>query len=65
MFSLWLTRRVIKVARDFVGEVSFAVSSKNDLRMEMEQFGLDSEQEVAVGLFDSKGQKYSMQEKFR
>lgn len=65
MFALWHAHRVIKVAKDFVGEVSFAVSSKNDLRMELEQFGLDSEQEVSVGLFDSKGQKFSMQEKFR
>ena len=53
------------MAKDFVGEVSFAVSSKNDLKMEMDQFGLDSGLEVAVGLFNSKGQKYSMQEKFK
>lgn len=57
--------RVIKVAKDYVGEVSFAVSSKTVLYGEMEEFGLDSEQEVSVGLFDSQGRKYAMTDKFR
>ena len=56
---------MIKVAKDFVGEVGFAVSSKTAMNMELEQFGLDSAQDVSVGLFDSKGQKYTMQDKFR
>ena len=56
---------MIKVAKDFMGEVAFAVSSKNDMNIELEQFGVDSAQDVSVGLFDSKGQKYAMQEKFR
>ena len=57
--------RVIKVAKDYVGEVSFAVSSKNDLSGEMQQFGLDSDLDVSVGLFDSQGLKYTMTDPFR
>ena len=57
--------RVIKVAKDYVGEVSFAVSSKTVLSGELQQFGLDAEQEVCVGLYDSMGVKYAMTDKFR
>lgn len=61
----WVWSRVIKVAKDHVGEVSFAVSSKMEMSGEMQQFGLDPEQEVSVGIFDNKGHKYAMSEKFR
>lgn len=61
----WVWSRVIKVAKDHVGEVSFAVSSKTEMSGEMQQFGLDSQQEVSVGIFDNKGHKYAMSEKFR
>ena len=57
--------RVIKVAKDYIGEVSFAVSSKNDLSGEMQQFGLDSDLDVSVGLFDNQGRKYAMTDTFR
>ena len=57
--------RVIKVAKDYIGEVSFAVSSKSDLSGEMQQFGLDSDLDVSVGLFDSQGRKYAMTDPFR
>lgn len=57
--------RVIKVAKDYVGEVSFAVSSKSMMSAEMQQFGLDTGLDVSVGIFDNKGSKYAMTEKFR
>jgi protein disulfide isomerase family A protein 3 len=62
--SNYWRNRVIKVAKDYVGEVSFAVSSKNDLSGEMQQFGLDSDLDVSVGLFDSQGLKYTMTDPF-
>lgn len=57
--------RVIKVAKDYVGQVSFSVSSKKLMGAELQQFGLETEQEVCVGLFDSQGRKYAMTETFR
>ena len=57
--------RVIKVANDFVGKVTFAVGNKKDFPHELDQLGLDMKEEVVVGLFDSSGKKYAMQEKFR
>ncbi len=55
--------RVIKVAREF-DQVAFAVSNKGDFGSELSDLGLDSAEEVVVGLYDSKG-KYAMAEKFR
>ena len=57
--------RVIKVAKDFVEQVYFAVSSKTEMAGELQQFGIGPETEVGVGLFDSKGRKYAMTDKFR
>ena len=59
------THRVIKVAKDLVGEVYFAVSGKREMGAELQQFGVGPDQEVGVGLFDEKGRKYAMIEKFR
>ncbi len=56
--------RVIKVAKEFVGEVSFAVSNKDDYGSEIEALGLDASADVVAGLYDSKG-KYAMTEDFR
>ena len=56
--------RVIKVAKDFVGKVNFAVSDKSDYTNELEALGLDSNADVVVGAYDTKG-KYAMTEKFR
>ena len=57
--------RVIKVAKDYVGEMSFAVSSRTEMAAELQQFGLDTGDDVIVGLFDKKGQKYAMTTPFR
>lgn len=56
---------MIKVAKEFVGEVYFAVSSKAEMGAELQQFGIEPTAEIGVGLFDSKGFKYAMTEKFR
>ena len=56
--------RVIKVAKEFVGRVSFSVSSKSEMSRETEALGLDSSAQVTVGLYDSNG-KYAMTEDFR
>ena len=55
---------MIKVAKEFVGRVSFAVSSKAEMSREMEALGLDSDADVQVGLYDSLG-KYAMTDDFR
>ena len=57
--------RVIKVAKDYVGSVSFAVSDKAVFGQDLDQLGSDKAAEVVAGLFDAKGQKYSMTESFR
>eukprot|EP00731_Ephydatia_muelleri_P016571 Em0009g995a len=58
--SNYWRNRVIKVAKDHVGSVAFAVSDKEAFAQDLEQLGLDKSAEVVVGLFDSKGQKYPM-----
>ena len=55
---------MIKVAKEFVGRVSFAVSSKTEMSREMDALGLDSDADVQVGLYDSLG-KYAMTDDFR
>lgn len=62
--SNYWRNRVLKVAKDFVGEVNFAVSDKDDYTGELQALGLDSESDVVVGLYDQKGQKYAMTDKF-
>lgn len=57
------THRVIKVAKDFVGKVNFAVSDKSDYASELQALGLDENADVVAGLYDDKG-KYAMTEKF-
>ena len=52
------------MAKDFVGEVNFAVSDKDDYAGELQALGLDGDGDVVVGLYDQKGQKYAMTEKF-
>ena len=53
------------MAKDYVGQVSFAVSSKQLMAGELQQFGMETELEVSVGLFDSQGLKYAMTDTFR
>ncbi len=59
-----LLSRVIKVAKEFVGKINFAVSDKGAYSNELEALGLDSDADVVAGVYDSKG-KYAMTEKFR
>lgn len=61
--SNYWRNRVIKVAKEFVGRVSFSVSSKSEMSRETEALGLDSSAQVTVGLYDSNG-KYAMTEDF-
>ena len=56
--------RVIKVAKEFKGRVSFAISNKTQMSREMDALGLDSDADVQVGLYDSLG-KYAMTDDFR
>ena len=56
--------RVIKVAKEFLGMINFAVSDKESFRGELDALGLDASADVVVGIYDSKG-KYAMTEKFR
>ena len=55
--------RVLKVAKEFVGKVNFAVSDRDDFGGELQALGLDAGAEIVVGLYDSAG-KYAMTEKF-
>lgn len=57
--------RVIKVAKEFIGEVYFAISDKDEYGSELQALGLDAEADVVVGLYDARGYKYAMTDKFR
>ena len=63
--SNYYRNRVIKVAKDFIGEVTFAISSKIEMASELEALGHGPALDIAAGLYDEKGQKYSMTESFR
>jgi len=54
--------RVIKVAKEFVGKLTFAVSSKAEFSHEIDEFG-GTKEEVFAGIFDASGKKYSYGEK--
>lgn len=51
------------MAKEFVGQVNFAVSDKSDYGGELDALGLDTSEEVVVGLYDNQG-KYAMTDKF-
>ena len=59
------TVRVIKVAKEFIGDVYFAISDKDEYISEMQALGLDAAADVVAGLYDTRGYKYAMTEKFR
>ena len=63
MYVPLFVHRVIKVAKEFIGQVNFAVSDKEDFTGELQALGLDSEEDVVVGVYDSDG-KYAMTGKF-
>ncbi len=52
------------MAKEFGEKMNFAISNKADFSNELSALGLDSNTEVVVGIYDSKG-KYAMPEKFR
>ena len=56
--------RVIKVAKQFIDKLSFAVSDKQTFSAELAALGLDSSKDVVAGLYDAKGQKFAMEESF-
>ena len=59
-----LTKRVLKVAKDFDGKVSFAVSDAQDFHQEVEALGLtDDGKTPSAGIYDRRG-KYAMEETF-
>ena len=45
--------------------MTFAVSSKTLMSGELQQFGLDTNEDVIVGAFDQQGRKYTMDTTFR
>ena len=60
--------RVMKVGKKLVdagADLNFAISNADEMRGEMEEFGLDYSGEPVVGARDKKGQKFVMTEKFR
>jgi len=58
--------RILKVAKEFKSDFTFAISSKDDFQHELNEFGLDfvpSEKPVVTGR-NSKGQKFIMSGEF-
>ncbi|XP_055529979.1 protein disulfide-isomerase A3-like [Wyeomyia smithii] len=57
--------RVLKVAKEFVGRVSFAVSAKDDFQHELNEYGYDyvGDQPLALAR-DAKNQKFIMKDAF-
>ena len=57
--------RVIKVAKEFVGQITFAISSWNEFGHEINEFGFEKGDNPVVGIRDSKGMKYKMTAEYR
>ncbi|BFG04954.1 protein disulfide-isomerase A3 [Drosophila madeirensis] len=57
--------RVLKVAKEFAGQISFAVSSKDDFQHELNEYGYDFVGDKPVVLArDAKNLKYSLKDEF-
>ncbi|XP_058460976.1 protein disulfide-isomerase A3 [Malaya genurostris] len=57
--------RVLKVAKEFVGRVNFAVSSKDDFQHELNEYGYDYVGDKPLALArDAKNQKFVMKDEF-
>lgn len=58
--------RILKVAKDYLGEYTFAISNKDDFQQELNEFGFDfvGDDKPRVALKDAKGTKFVMQEAF-
>ena len=53
---------MIKVAKEFIGKLTFSVSNKGQFGHEIEEFG-GTKEDVFAGIFGSDGKKYSYGEK--
>lgn len=58
--------RIIKVAKDFVSDFSFAISAKDDFQNELNEFGIDyvSDDKPLIFARNKKNQKFSMKNEF-
>ncbi|CAG0879088.1 unnamed protein product [Darwinula stevensoni] len=58
--------RVMKVAKDFLGKLRFAVANHNDFQNELNDFGITftSGEKPVIGAKDGKGQKFIMDGEF-
>ncbi|XP_055937281.1 protein disulfide-isomerase A4-like [Argiope bruennichi] len=57
-----IRKEVAKVAKDYKGKVTFAVSNENEYEDELQTLNLDdSGEDVNVGFFDAKNVKYRME----
>lgn len=59
---LFTHHRVIKVAKEFVGQLTFSVSNKGEFGHEIDEFG-GTKEDVFAGIFGADGKKYSYGEK--
>ena len=57
--------RVIKVAKEFVGQLSFAISSWDEFGHEVNEFGYEKGANPVAGIRDAKGMKYKMTAEYR
>jgi len=61
--------RVLKVAEQFKGKLTFAISNKESFSHELDEFGLGGDKKTSekpiVAAFGVKGEKYPMSEEFR
>ena len=57
--------RVIKVAKEFVGKLSFAISSWEEFGHEVNEYGFEKGANPVVGIRDAKGMKYKMAAEYR
>ena len=53
---------MIKVAKEFVGQLTFSVSNKGEFSHEIDEFG-GTKEDVFAGIFSADGKKYSYGEK--
>ena len=56
---------MIKVAKEFVGKATFAISSWEEFGHEVNEYGLEKGDKPVVGARDAKNMKYVMTEEYR
>ena len=57
--------RVIKVAKEFTGKLTFAIASWDVFGHEVNEFGFEKGSNPVVGVQDAKGMKYKMTADYR